>query len=128
LVGNVRRPQFFGFTQDPELVKTGWYSVKDSDYDALYLKDKDGQVVDNRQGDRYKNGDVDFEIDDSGKYIPILRIDRGHLAPAADRSRTAKDLFATFLTTNLLPQQSSNNQGVWETIEDKIRNVIKKLA
>ncbi|MCC3532559.1 MAG: DNA/RNA non-specific endonuclease [Microcoleus sp. PH2017_22_RUC_O_B] len=123
-LGTVKRPQFFGFAQDPELVKTGWYSVKDSDYDALYLKDKDGQVVDNRKGDRYADGYVDFEIDENGNYIPILEIDRGHMAPAADRSRTAKDLYATFLTTNLLPQESSNNRGIWETIEDKIRRVI----
>ncbi|MEG3927823.1 DNA/RNA non-specific endonuclease, partial [Microcoleus sp. T3_D1] len=123
-LGTVKRPQFFGFAQDPELAKTGWYSVKDSDYDALSLKDKDGQVVDNRKGDRYADGYVDFEIKENGNYIPILGIDRGHLAPAADRSRTAKDLYATFLTTNLLPQQSSNNRGIWETIEGQIRSVI----
>ncbi|WP_041622770.1 hypothetical protein [Phormidium nigroviride] len=40
-LGDIKIPLFFGFAQDTELVKTGWYSVKDSDYDALYLKDKD---------------------------------------------------------------------------------------
>ncbi|MEZ2246692.1 DNA/RNA non-specific endonuclease [Microcoleus sp.] len=124
-LGDIKRPQFFGFAQDPELVKNGWYSVKDSDYDALYLKDKDGQVVDNRKGDRYADGYVDFEIDENGNYIPILGIDRGHMAPAADRNRTAKDLYATFLTTNLLPQESSNNRGIWETIENQVRAVIR---
>ncbi|WP_339374335.1 DNA/RNA non-specific endonuclease [Oscillatoria nigro-viridis] len=54
----------------------------------------------------------------------MLGIDRGHLAPVADRNRTAKDLYATFLTTNLVPQESSNNQGIWETIEGQIRGVI----
>nr|WP_228050355.1 DNA/RNA non-specific endonuclease [Tychonema sp. LEGE 06208] len=124
-LGTVKRPQFFGFAQDPELVKTGWYSVKDSDYDALSLKDKDGQVVDNRKGDRYADGYIDFEINENGNYIPILEIDRGHMAPAADRSRTTKDLYATFLTTNLLPQESSNNRGIWETIENQVRAVIR---
>ncbi len=123
-LGTVKRPRFFGFAQDPELVKTGWYSVKDSDYDALYLKDRDGQVVDNRKGVRYADGYIDFELKENGNYVPILEIDRGHLAPVADRSRTAKDLYATFLTTNLIPQESSNNQGIWEDTEGKIRGVI----
>ncbi len=47
------------------------------------------------------------------------------MAPAADRNKTAKDLYATFLTTNLLPQENSNNRGIWETIEKQVRNVIK---
>ncbi len=125
-LGTVSRPNNLGFAEDPDWKKTGWYSVKDADYDALYLKTNDGQTEDNRQGTRYPDGYIDFEIDDrTGNYIPILEIDRGHIAPSADRNRTAKDLYATFLTTNLIPQQSSNNRGIWKNLEDRLRNVIQ---
>jgi DNA/RNA endonuclease G (NUC1) len=117
-----------GFAEDPDVRKTGWYAVQDSDYDALYLKDRTGQMVDNRQGTRYTDGFIDFETDDKGKYIPMLSIDRGHMTPAADRNRTLKDYYATYLTTNLLPQQSENNQGVWKNLEEKVRDVIDKSA
>jgi DNA/RNA endonuclease G (NUC1) len=117
-----------GFAEDPDVRKTGWYAVQDSDYDALYLTDRTGQMVDNRQGTRYTDGFIDFETDDKGKYIPMLSIDRGHMTPAADRNRTLKDYYATYLTTNLLPQQSENNQGVWKNLEEKVRDVIDNSA
>jgi DNA/RNA endonuclease G (NUC1) len=125
-LGTVSRPNNLGFAEDPDWQKTGWYSVKDADYDALYLRSRSGETKDNREGIPLENGQVYPDIDDqTGNYIPILEIDRGHMAPAADRSRTAKDLYATFLTTNLLPQQSGNNRGIWEQLEKKVRNVIQ---
>jgi DNA/RNA endonuclease G (NUC1) len=45
--------------------------------------------------------------------------DRGHIAPREDRNRTQKDQFATFLTTNLLPQQPVfNERGLWRQLEN----------
>jgi DNA/RNA endonuclease G (NUC1) len=124
-LGTVSRPPKLGFAEDPDWKKTGWYSVKDADYDALYLKTHDGQTKDNREGIDLGNGQVYPDIDArTGNYIPILEIDRGHMAPAAHRSRTAKDLYATFLTTNLIPQESSNNRGIWKQQEDLVRDVI----
>ncbi|WP_306354090.1 DNA/RNA non-specific endonuclease [Flavobacterium sp. '19STA2R22 D10 B1'] len=47
--------------------------------------------------------------------------DKGHLCPAADReySRTTYD--ETFYTSNISPQLSNFNAGVWNRLEQKIR-------
>ncbi len=46
--------------------------------------------------------------------------DRGHQLPSADRlSRIAN--IETFYYTNLTPQKSAFNQGMWGTLEDKVR-------
>lgn len=97
-LGEAKRKKDFGFAEDPSLKPTGWYRVQDIDYDALYLKDRNGQAVANKT------------------YESMFSPDRGHMAPAADRTRTLKDLHATLLTTNLLPQQSSNNRGIWKQL------------
>lgn len=43
--------------------------------------------------------------------------DRGHMCPSADRSSSATDNVATFLMSNMIPQASANNQGVWNNFE-----------
>ncbi len=48
-------------------------------------------------------------------------MERGHMAPVADRTRANKDVFATFLTSNLIPQHGHNNRGAWESFEKAIR-------
>lgn len=53
--------------------------------------------------------------------------DKGHLAPNADRNRIEKDQFATFLTTNLLPQHPDNNRRgtAWERLEAFSRSLVE---
>ncbi len=51
---------------------------------------------------------------------------RGHLSPNADRSRNQKDKTATFLTSNLLPQQSQNNRNIWQKLELNVQEVSDK--
>ena len=50
--------------------------------------------------------------------------DRGHMAPSADRSRTAKDNSATFLMTNMVPQTPQNNREVWRELEEYSRDLV----
>jgi DNA/RNA endonuclease G (NUC1) len=59
----------------------------------------------------------------SNQILPnkLFDTDRGHLSAVEDRSRSKKDLLATFLTSNLIPQQSNNNQGIWRSLEQYIR-------
>jgi DNA/RNA endonuclease G, NUC1 len=52
--------------------------------------------------------------------------ERGHMTAAAERSRTYKDIYSTFLTTNLLPQHEDNNGGMWAQLEDYGRNQLVK--
>ncbi len=52
-------------------------------------------------------------------------MDRGHLSPSAQReSRQAQS--DSFYLTNIFPQASSNNQGLWADIEKATRGYIKK--
>ncbi|NJO63026.1 MAG: PKD domain-containing protein [Richelia sp. RM2_1_2] len=120
-----------GFAEDPDLNGTEWYQVKQNDYNPLFLQDRNGQIIENVARDelgdivyKYKNGTFDLDKDGDFKVTRILSTDRGHMTPAGDRSRTLKDYYATFLTTNLLPQNSNNNQFAWKNLENDIRNVI----
>lgn len=50
--------------------------------------------------------------------------DRGHMTPSADRTATEADNEATFILTNVLPQHSANNQGLWRLLEDYARDLV----
>ena len=47
--------------------------------------------------------------------------DRGHLVPAGDRKASKAEYDETFFTSNISPQESAFNQGIWNTLENKVR-------
>jgi DNA/RNA endonuclease G (NUC1) len=47
--------------------------------------------------------------------------DRGHLCPSKDRTDTAADNDLVFLMSNIMPQNSINNSGVWLQFENYSR-------
>lgn len=47
--------------------------------------------------------------------------DRGHICPSADRVATEEMNAQTFYSTNMMPQISSFNQGVWAQKESRVR-------
>lgn len=47
--------------------------------------------------------------------------DKGHLCPAADRKFSYKAFEETFLTSNITPQNSSFNAGIWNDLEQQVR-------
>ena len=49
--------------------------------------------------------------------------DRGHMCPSADRTTSVADNDATFLMSNMIPQASKNNQGLWATFETYCRSL-----
>lgn len=51
---------------------------------------------------------------------------RGHMVPAADMKWSAKAMSETFLLSNIIPQDPSNNSGAWNRIEQQIRNWAKR--
>lgn len=52
-------------------------------------------------------------------------MDRGHVFPAADATTaTGKD--ETFLLSNMVPQDSNNNRGIWNDIEGTVRKEAKR--
>jgi endonuclease G len=48
--------------------------------------------------------------------------DRGHQLPSGDRTCDKVTNDDTFFFTNATPQVSSMNQGIWNTLEGKVRN------
>jgi endonuclease G len=49
--------------------------------------------------------------------------DRGHMSPSADRTLSYEDNAATFVMSNIIPQASRNNQGLWGDFEDYCRTL-----
>lgn len=49
--------------------------------------------------------------------------DRGHMCPSADRTLTVTDNEMTFRMSNIIPQASSNNQGLWANFENYCRDL-----
>lgn len=59
------------------------------------------------------------------KQNPSMRFDRGHLAPAADYTYSNAAMSETFFLSNMVPQVSSHNQGIWRDLEIKVRNKVR---
>lgn len=49
--------------------------------------------------------------------------DRGHMCPSADRTASVADNEFTFRMSNIIPQASSNNQGLWANFETYCRSM-----
>ena len=52
-----------------------------------------------------------------------IQWDRGHMTPSADRTTNFEDNAATFRMSNIIPQASANNQGLWATFETYCRSL-----
>ncbi len=52
-------------------------------------------------------------------------IDRGHLAPSADRTSGSLDNARTFYFSNIIPQAADNNQGPWASFENHLRDLVR---
>lgn len=52
--------------------------------------------------------------------------DRGHLCPAGDRRFSIEAFEETFLTSNISPQDHNFNSGVWNFLEQRVRQWAKK--
>ncbi len=50
--------------------------------------------------------------------------DRGHMCPSADRTDSVPDNEKTFIMSNIIPQASQNNQGMWATFENYSRSLL----
>lgn len=51
---------------------------------------------------------------------------RGHQCPSADRYNTLATNKMTFYSTNIMPQNSRFNSGVWSTLEGKVRENMQR--
>ncbi len=49
--------------------------------------------------------------------------DRGHMAPFEDHNHDREAALETMFLTNVVPQNSSNNRGIWRVLETQVRNM-----
>jgi endonuclease G len=54
--------------------------------------------------------------------------DRGHLVPAGDMKLNRKSMSDTFYMTNMSPQRSGFNSGVWRALEEGLRKDVRKYG
>ncbi len=89
-------------------------------------------TVDQIKGRQNRTNDfkADFQIKDpvSPSDFKGSGYDRGHLVPAADMKLNSKSMSDTFFMTNMTPQNSSFNSGVWNALEGHIRSEVLKLG
>jgi len=51
---------------------------------------------------------------------------RGHLLPAGDRTFSKETYDETFYTSNISPQKFEFNTGIWNSLETRVRNFVRK--
>jgi DNA/RNA non-specific endonuclease len=52
--------------------------------------------------------------------------DHGHICPSADRLNSAEANYQTFYITNMQPQVHGFNAGVWQNMENKVREIASR--
>lgn len=52
--------------------------------------------------------------------------DHGHICPSADRLRATECNYQTFFITNMQPQYNKFNAGLWEKMEEDVRNWVRQ--
>ena len=78
------------------------------------------------------NFSVDTSLPPNFKQIPTSTYgtvngqsyDRGHMCPSADRTVSEATNDLVFIMSNIIPQASSMNEGVWATIENYCRDTL----
>lgn len=48
---------------------------------------------------------------------------RGHMVPAADMKWSRQAMSETFLLSNIIPQETNNNSGPWQDVENTVRRL-----
>lgn len=84
------------------------------------------------QGSTHRTNDYrkDYDLEDGvgSKDYRYSGYDRGHLVPAADMKLNHTSMSETFYMTNMSPQNSRFNSGIWRSLEGHIRKLVKTLG
>ena len=108
-----------------------------SEYGITYSLEWDNSKIANRwtcytmcskNNDSNVKRDDDFKTDNavttspSTKYTESSTYSRGHLCPSADRLASTEQNHQTFYMTNMQPQYSNHNSGIWAKLEGYVRS------
>lgn len=110
--GHVIRHNFYSLSYHEEHEQAEWvaYELKDS-----YFSNSDFKRPYFIEDPKVKTGSADWRNYKNSGY------DRGHLCPAGDMKFSKKAYNETFYTSNISPQESDFNAGVWNRLEQKVR-------
>jgi endonuclease G len=110
--GQVIRHNFYSLSYHEEHEQAEWvaYELKDS-----YFSNSDFKRPYFIEDPKVKTGSADWRNYKNSGY------DRGHLCPAGDMKFSKKAYNETFYTSNISPQESDFNAGVWNRLEQKVR-------
>lgn len=73
----------------------------------------------------------DYKISTGSAWISDYKksgYDRGHLAPAGSFKYSEEAMFDTFAMSNITPQVPEFNQGIWNDLENQVRNWARKFG
>lgn len=110
--GQIIHNNFYSLSYSEKHEQAEWvaYELKKSDlsnrvYDRPYFEEDKAVTTKSADWRNYR---------DSG-------YDKGHLCPAGDRKFSEVAYNETFLTSNISPQNSEFNHGIWNRLEQKVR-------
>lgn len=91
---------------------------------SRYSADNDGSLSPTCQ---YPNDpDLPAEYRFTSDPFKYSGYDHGHICPSADRQRATECNYQTFYITNMQPQYNKFNAGLWEKMEEDVRNWANK--
>lgn len=79
-----------------------------------------------RKDDFREDSDVPIQYRVTLKDYIGTKFDRGHMSPAADFNYDAKIMSESFFLSNMMPQDPSNNRGIWKSTEELTRSWASK--
>ena len=110
-----RQHYSFSYREDHEQAEWVMYAlskdmISKNQYDRPYFEKDPYVLTESADWRNYKNSGYE----------------RGHLCPAGDMKFNYDAFRDTFYTSNIAPQSSRFNGGIWNSLEQKIRSLAKK--
>lgn len=127
-ISDIETPRICNNTAEQILKRTGYtcsynQDTRNANWVAWHLTKEHTDGPWSRKGLPYiEDSDViGAKQELSDWYNHNLNIDHGHLCPAGDNKWDKEAMIESFLLTNMCPQNSKLNQGIWETLESRCR-------
>ena len=97
-----------------------WDNNKIANRWTCYTMCSKNNATNTTRHDDFKSDPV-VTVSASSSYTESSTYSRGHLCPSADRLASVDQNKQTFFMTNMQPQYSNHNSGLWSTLEGYVR-------
>ncbi|MBO4721576.1 MAG: DNA/RNA non-specific endonuclease [Muribaculaceae bacterium] len=97
-----------------------WDNDKIANRWTCYTMCSKNNATNTTRHDDFKS-DPAVTVSASSSYTESSTYSRGHLCPSADRLASIEQNKQTFFMTNMQPQYSNHNSGLWSTLEGYVR-------